>query len=170
MALPAGIRRQLRGATPRIFETAPRRSETGDYVAIRDGEGELVMDRLNEGLRGSRVIIMEVRTEILDGDSMEIRAGPGTLFAPFQHYHLRTSTGNRQDSVWVVNDDWDSVYSSWTDSSHTDETGTSLRGMIRADGRLVLRVWFIPAPSDTLRPRGYSLAARTPMDFDNPDH
>lgn len=136
---------------------------------IRDGQGAPVMERMNEGLRGSRVIVMEVRTEILDGDSIEIRAGPGSLFAPFQHYHLRENTGNHQDTVWVVNEEWDVIYSSWMNDGMTDESGTSLRGRIRATGRLVLRVWFRPNNTSLLTPRGYSLPANTPMDFDNPD-
>nr|UUW21079.1 MAG: hypothetical protein [Guiyang Paspalum paspaloides tombus-like virus 1] len=177
-ALPSGVRRQLNGATSRVFETSPRRigegdAPTADYAPLRDVEGRLVMDQLNEGLRGSRVLLMEVRTELTgrQDESMEIRAGPGSLFAPFQHYHLQSSTGNRQDTVWVVNRPWDELYTSWTNAEDHHEGGTALRGRIRADGRLVIRVWFRPGPNAALDGRlwGYSLPARTPMDFDNPD-
>uniref|UniRef100_A0AAU8MHA8 Movement protein n=1 Tax=Switchgrass umbra-like virus 1 TaxID=3233123 RepID=A0AAU8MHA8_9TOMB len=169
VALPPGISRQLAGSVPRVFETTPQRTESEDYVLLRDGERHPVMERMNEGLRGSRIILMEVRSEILEGDSIELRAGPGSLFAPFQHYHLRVSTGNHQDTVWIMNQQWDDLYTQWTADGLTDESGATLRGRIRATGRLVFRVWYRPANANA-QPSGYSIPARTPMDFDNPDN
>lgn len=171
MDLPAGTRRALNGATPRIFHTVLQQTEGNEFLTLQEAQGNrYVQDLLNEGLQGARIILLEVRSEMDGGDNdiIEIRAGGGSLFAPFHHYHLQDSTGNRQDSVWVMNRPWDSVFAEWATPDGTPNSSASLRGRVRAtNARLVFRAWFRPAPTTAAMSAGYTLNPVTPMDDDN---